>query len=169
MSVESLNIARPEFKRQTGITPEDRSDIAKALGVVLADTYMLFIKTQGVHWNVAGPAFVSIHELTEKHYENMYQAIDDLAERIRALGEKAPASYRKYGELSSIKDEDEPQTAEHMLEMLVGDHQTAVANRRAAIGWCDDKNDYVTADMLTARMAWHEEAIWMLNALLAEK
>lgn len=169
MAVESLKIAKPEFKRQTGISPEDRAQIAKALGIVLADTYMLFIKTQGVHWNVSGPAFVSIHELTEKQYENMYTAIDEIAERIRALGAKAPASYRKYGELSSIKDEDEPQTAEHMLKMLESDHETAVLNMRAAVEWCEDKNDYVTADMLTARMAWHEEAIWMLNALLADR
>jgi predicted phage gp36 major capsid-like protein len=68
---------------------------------------MLFIKTQGVHWNVTGPTFMGVHKLTEEQYENMYEAIDELAERIRALGHKAPASYTKYGELSSINDKDE--------------------------------------------------------------
>lgn len=168
MTTEALDVKKPEFDRKTGITKEDRHEIARALGVVLADTYMLFIKTQGVHWNVSGPAFVSVHELTEAHYENMYEAIDDIAERIRALGARAPASYRKYGEFSSISDDDEPKTAHDMLVMLVRDHETAIANMRSAVEWCEDKKDFVTADMLIERMAWHEEAVWMLSALLAE-
>lgn len=168
MTVEALNISNPNFDRKTGITPEDRSKIAEALGIVLADTYQLFIKTQGVHWNVAGPTFLSIHELTEQHYSNMYEAIDEIAERIRALGEKAPASYKKYGELSSIKDEDEPKSALEMLSMLIRDHQTAITNMRSAVEWCEGKNDYVTADMLIERMAWHEEAVWMFSALSAD-
>lgn len=168
MGIQSLDIDQPKFDRKTGIEAEDRQKVAEALGIVLADTYQLFIKTQGVHWNVAGPTFVSIHELTEAHYENMYQAIDEIAERIRALGEKAPASYSKYGELSSIKDEDEPKTAGEMLDMLIADHQTAVLNMRACVEWCEEKKDFVTADMLIARMSWHEEAIWMLKALRAE-
>lgn len=168
MTSQSMKVATPEFGRTTGITPEHRAEIAKALGIVLADTYMLFIKTQGVHWNVTGPAFVSVHELTETHYENMYVAIDEIAERIRALGVKAPASYTKYGELSSLKDEDEPKSAGDMLKMLISDHETTIANMRSAVEWCDGKNDYVTADMLIERMAWHEEAVWMLNALAAD-
>lgn len=168
MAVEALKASNPKFDRQTGIAKADRSKIANALGVTLADTYQLFIKTQGVHWNVSGPAFLSIHELTEQHYGNMYEAIDALAERIRSLGEKAPASYKKYGELSSIKDEDEPKSAHDMLTMLIADHETVITNMRSAVEWCEDKNDYVTADMLTGRMAWHEEAVWMLSALSAE-
>lgn len=168
MTAQPLEVSKPEFGRRTGMAPEDRKAVAEALGVVLADTYMLFIKTQGVHWNVTGPAFVSVHELTEEHYENMYEAIDELAERIRALGEKAPASYTKYGELSSIKDEDEPKTVRDMLSMLIADHEMAVANMRVAVEWCEGKHDFVTADMMIERMAWHEEAIWMLNALNAE-
>ncbi|MEL6475165.1 MAG: DNA starvation/stationary phase protection protein [Pseudomonadota bacterium] len=168
MTAQAMTVSTPEFGRKTGIKPEDRTAIAKALGTVLADTYMIFIKTQGVHWNVTGPAFVSVHEMTEAHYSNMYEAIDGIAERIRALGEKAPASYTKYGELSSIKDEDEPKSVKDMLSMLITDHETAVSNMRVAVEWCEEKNDFVTADMMIERMAWHEEAIWMLNALNAE-
>lgn len=168
MTVQAMDVSTPEFGRKTGITSEDRNAIAKALGVVLADTYMLFIKTQGVHWNVTGPAFVSVHELTEQHYSNMYEAIDEIAERIRALGVKAPASYTKYGELSAIKDEDEPKTVRGMLDMLIADHEATVANMRVAVEWCEEKNDYVTADMMIERMAWHEEAIWMLKSLNAQ-
>lgn len=168
MTVQVMETATPEFGRKTGISPENREAIAKALGVVLADTYMLFIKTQGVHWNVTGPAFVGVHELTEQHYGNMYEAIDAIAERIRALGVKAPASYTKYGELSAIRDDDEPKSVRGMLEMLIADHETTVANMRVAVEWCEDKNDYVTADMMIERMAWHEEAIWMLKSLNAQ-
>lgn len=165
MSIEAVNIAAPDFGQNTGIAPEDRKGIANALGVVLADTYMLFIKTQGVHWNVTGPSFVSVHELTERQYQNMYTAIDMIAERIRALGKKAPASYTKYGQLSAIKDDDEPKNVSDMLSMLISDHQTAVANMRVAVEGCESRNDFVTADMMIERMAWHEEAIWMLSAL----
>lgn len=168
MADGALKPKKPEFDRKTGIKAEDRKEIARAIGVVLADSYMLFIKTQGVHWNVVGPAFVSLHELTEKHYTNLFTAIDEIAERIRALGEKAPASYTKYGELSKIADRDEPQSARDMVDMLIEDHSTAIANMRAAVEWCEEKNDFVTADMMIARMAWHEEAVWMLSAINAE-
>ena len=168
MAVEALKIAKPDFNRNTGISPEDRAEIAEKLGTVLSDSYMLFIKTQGVHWNVTGPVFVGVHELTEKQYTNLYNAIDEIAERIRALGHKAPASYTKYGELSSIKDEDEPKTAVEMIRMLTRDHATAVKGMREAVEWCEGKNDFVPADMMIERMTWHEEAIWMLESIIAE-
>ena len=168
MSVSALKISNSEFKPDVGMSDDDRADVAKALSHVLADTYMLFIKTQGVHWNVTGPTFLSVHELTEQHYENMYAAIDEIAERIRALGITAPASYTKYGELSSIADEQEPRSVGEMLSMLISDHQLAVQSMRKAIEWCEDKKDFVTADMMIERMAWHEQAIWMLKSLSAE-
>lgn len=169
MSSVALASKTAQFDQKAGIQPEDRSKIASELGKVLADSYMLFIKTQGVHWNVVGPTFYSLHKLTEEHYGNLYAAIDEIAERIRALGEKAPASYRKYGELSDIQDYDLEQTAEQHVKMLIDDHRTAVKSMRGAIEWCEDKKDFVTADMLIERMSWHEEAIWMLNSIIAEK
>ena len=169
MSSAALASKTAQFDQKAGIQPEDRSKIASELGKVLADSYMLFIKTQGVHWNVVGPTFYSLHKLTEEHYGNLYAAIDEIAERIRALGEKAPASYRKYGELSDIQDYDLQQTAEQHVKMLIDDHRTAVKSMRGAIEWCEDKKDFVTADMLIERMSWHEEAIWMLNSIIAEK
>ena len=169
MSSAALASKTAQFDQKAGIQPEDRSKIASELGKVLADSYMLFIKTQGVHWNVVGPTFYSLHKLTEEHYGNLYAAIDEIAERIRALGEKAPASYRKYGELSDIQDYDLEQTAEQHVKMLIDDHRTAVKSMRGANEWCEDKKDFVTADMLIERMSWHEEAIWMLNSIIAEK
>ncbi|RFB05157.1 Dps family protein [Parvularcula marina] len=168
MTNTALKIATTEFEPDVGMTDQERADVANALSHVLADTYMLFIKTQGIHWNVTGPSFVGIHKLTEEHYENMYEAIDKIAERIRALGIKAPASYAKYGELSSISDNgDDYSSVGDMLNTLISDHQKAVQSMRKAIGWCEDKKDFVTADMMIERMAWHEEAIWMLKSLSA--
>lgn len=167
MTTEALQVSDPKFSPKTGMMAKDRADIADALGVVLADSYMIFIKTQGVHWNVSGPAFFSIHKLTQAQYENIYAAIDKIAERIRALGAKAPASYTKYGELSEIRDDDSVQTAQAMLEMLVADHEGAVTNMRKAVGRCEDKKDFVTADLLISRMAWHEQAVWMLRSISA--
>ncbi|WP_019960849.1 Dps family protein [Woodsholea maritima] len=168
MVADPLKPQDPKFNQGTGIAGEDRKAIAEVLGVVLADSYMLFIKTQGVHWNVVGPSFYSLHELTEGQYQNLYEAIDEIAERIRALGLKAPASYTKYGELSAIKDRDETLSARGLVEMLIEDHRTAVKTMRGAIEDCEDKKDFVTADMMIERMAWHEEAIWMLSSIISE-
>jgi starvation-inducible DNA-binding protein len=168
MANAALKTQAPQLKVRTGLSGENRLEVAERLGIVLADSYQLFIKTQGVHWNVAGPLFYSIHNLTEEHYNNLFAAVDDLAERIRALGSKAPASYTKYGELSAIEDHDEPASAEAMVEMLAKDHETVCRSLRIAIEFCEGKDDFVTADMLTSRLAWHEEAIWMLRATLAD-
>ena len=168
MSQDSLEVSAPEIEVQTGLTDEARTSVADMLGIVLADSYQLMIKTQGVHWNVAGPAFYSIHKLTEEHYTNLFEAIDETAERIRALGRKAPASYTRYGQLSAIKDRDEPQTAGKMLAMLVADHETVARALRDTLEAAEEQRDHVTSDMLIARLAWHEKAIWMLRALDAD-
>ncbi len=167
MTQTALTSKKPQLTVHTGLSQNARKDVAQKLGIVLADSYQLFIKTQGVHWNVTGPVFYSLHKLTEEHYQNLFTAIDALAERIRALGEKAPASYSKYGQLSAIKDEDEPATAFDMIEMLSRDHETVCQSLRSAIEYSEDKRDFVSADMLTGRLAWHEEAIWMLRATTA--
>lgn len=168
MSQDALEVMAPELPVRTGLTDDARRGVADRLGVVLADSYQLLIKTQGVHWNVAGPAFYSIHKLTEEHYANLFEAIDETAERIRALGHKAPASYTRFGQLSGIKDRDEPQTAGHMIEMLIADHETVARSLRDALEWAEEQRDHVTSDMLVARLAWHEKAIWMLRALDAD-
>ena len=168
MTNAALASKTTRFDPDAGLASKNAHQIAEKLGVVLADSYMLFIKSQGVHWNVVGPSFYGLHQLTETHYQNLYEAIDTIAERIRALGAKAPASYRKYGELSSIQDYDIEQSAADHIAMLVEDHRTAVIGMRAAVEWCEEKKDFVTADLMIARMAWHEEAIWMLKSILED-
>ena len=163
LSAIGMDAVAPEFKIYTGLDPVSATKCAKALGKVLADCYQMFIKTQGVHWNVAGPSFYGIHKLTEGQYGDLYQAIDHIAERIRALGHKAPASYTTYGVLSTIRDEDKPQTAADMITMLVRDNGLLCKTLRDAVDVADTCNDVVTADLLTSRLAVHEQNGWMLQ------
>ena len=160
---DGMNIAAPEFNVATGIDSASAFKCATSLGHVLADCYQLFIKTQGVHWNVAGPSFYGIHKLTQDQYDDLYLAIDIIAERIRALGHKAPASYLTYGALSVIDDNDRPQTAGDMIAMLVRDNGLLCSTLRKAIDTANGCNDVVTADLLTSRLAKHEQNGWMLQ------
>ena len=158
-----MSAAAPEFKIVTGMSNEAADKCANVLGCVLADCYQMFIKTQGVHWNVAGPSFYGIHKLTEQQYGDLYEAIDHIAERIRALGHKAPASYSTYGALSVIKDEDKPQTAADMIAMLVRDNGLLCKTLRDAVDVAESCKDVVTCDLLTSRLAVHEQNGWMLQ------
>jgi starvation-inducible DNA-binding protein len=152
-----------KFNPDTGIETKGYREIAEALGPVLADSFQLFIKTQGVHWNVSGSNFYGLHKLTEAQYGDIYAAIDEIAERIRALGQPAPASYSTYGRLSSIRDEEEPDGVDAMVAMLINDNGTLCKTMRRAIAVSDRWGDVVTTDLLTKRLAQHEQNSWMLN------
>lgn len=150
----------------TGI--DNRKRLAGNLTGVLADTYLLLVKTQGYHWNVVGPLFVSIHTLTEEHYRNLFEAADALAERIRALGYPAPSSITEMVAFSEIREDTENPSAELMIRSLIEDHETVVRRLRTTAELCQELNDDVTADLMIRRMEFHEKAIWMLQALVAE-
>jgi starvation-inducible DNA-binding protein len=158
-----MDASAPEFEIFTGLDPKSATKCSQALGKVLADCYQMFIKTQGVHWNVAGPSFYGIHKLTEEQYGDLYLAIDKIAERIRALGNKAPASYTTYGSLSVITDKDKPQTADEMIHMLVRDNGLLCKTLREGVAIAESCDDVVTADLLTGRLAVHEQNGWMLQ------
>ena len=149
----------------TGI--EDRKRLANGLSGLLADTFVLLIKTQAYHWNVVGPLFVSIHELTEKHHEDLFEAADDLAERIRALGYPAPSSMQELIPLTCIREDTGNPTAEAMIANLMRDHESVVQRLRETTETAEELHDHVTADMLTERMDFHEQAIWMLRAIIS--
>jgi starvation-inducible DNA-binding protein len=155
-------------KINTGIETPDRSELADAVGRALAETYVLYLKTQGVHWNVVGPMFYGLHKLTESQYENLAGAIDKLAERIRALGHPAPATFRAFLDLSVIKECEGQMSTEQAIKILVADHETISRTFREAVHAADDADDIVTADMLTGRIQFHEEAAWMLRSLIAQ-
>lgn len=151
---------------ETGV--ENQEPLAKTLSGCLADTYLLMIKTQAYHWNVVGPLFVSVHELTETQYQDLFKAADEIAERIRALGFPAISSTEEMRTLSVVDEEKGNPSAAEMLQTLVDDHEKVASSFRRAAERADNNRDLVTADMLTERIAFHEQAIWMLNALLAE-
>lgn len=165
---ESTQAASGSAQVETGLPPTDRQLLAQAVGKALAETYVLYTKTQAIHWNVVGPLFYSLHKLTEEQYENLAEAVDELAERIRALDAPAPGSFGEFLELSDIRETREKQTAEQAVMMLCADHETAARTFRNATRQATDCEDVVTADLLTDRMAFHEKSAWMLRALVQE-
>jgi starvation-inducible DNA-binding protein len=146
---------------------DGRKRLAERLADIVADTYVLLVKTQGYHWNVVGPLFVSLHKLTEEQYEDLFAAGDELAERIRTLGYPAPASLRAMIKDSRISEAKGNPTAEEMVENLVADHETLVRHLREITELAEESHDQGTADMLTERLKAHEKAIWMLRAIVA--
>ena len=167
MSSAALASKTAQFDQKAGIQPEDRSKIASELGKVLADSYMLFIKTQGVHWNVVGPLFKPLHELTEEHYNALFAATDVIAERIRALGHLAPATLADAKNFAPRGGDVSELNASDMVADLIHDHSEAVKTMRAAATIAGDAGDVVTEDMLTAHLTFHEKALWMLRAIAA--
>jgi len=153
------------MKVDIGIEEEARKEIAEGLAAVLADTYTLYLKTHGYHWNVTGPNFPSLHVMFEQQYMDLRDAADEIAERIRALGSFAPASYAELTRLSSIPDEEGVPTAEEMVRRLADGHQTLVRSARPLIAKADAVDDVATADLVTQRIQIHEKTAWMLRSL----
>ena len=159
----ALNVVPTEDTVSTGV--RDTSAIAEGLADVLADTYRLVFKSHAYHWNVEGPLFYSVHNLTEEHYENMFKAADELAERIRALGHLAPTLMADIVARSRIEDTPGKLSAAEMISDLAQDHERIAHRLHALIELIEDRKDPVTEDMATERSAFHEKAAWMLRAL----
>jgi starvation-inducible DNA-binding protein len=151
----------------TGIAPNAREEVAAGLSKLLADTYAVYLKTHGYHWNVRGPYFASLHALFMTQYTEMWAAIDQVAERIRALGSLAPQGYGAFGKLSAIADGDPSQDANGMLRELVGDHETLIATARRILPKAQQVGDEVTTGLITDRLTAHEKHAWMLRSSLA--
>src|SRR5688572_15829724 len=150
----------------TGLTKAERADVAQELTKVLADSFAVYLKTHGYHWNVRGPEFFSFHNLLEQQYRDIWAALDDIAERIRALGVLAPQSFSGFGNLTSIKDGDPEKEATAMLKELMQDHETLIATARKAFAAADEAGDEASADLMTQRLAAHEKFAWMLRSTL---
>jgi starvation-inducible DNA-binding protein len=150
-----------------GIKEPDRKAIAEGLSRVLADTYTLYLKTHNFHWNVTGPMFQTLHLMFETQYNELALAVDQIAERIRALGHPAPGTYAEYSKLSSIKEAAGVPKAEAMIAELVEGQEAVVRTARRIFPVVDKANDEATADLLTQRMQVHEKTAWMLRSLLA--
>lgn len=150
-----------------GIASDDRRAIAHGLSRLLADTYTLYLKTHNFHWNVTGPMFNSLHLMFEQQYTELATAVDLIAERIRALGEPAPGSYRAFAELSSIEEAEGMPDAEEMVRQLVIGAETVVRTAREVFPVAEKASDEPTCDLLTQRMQLHEKTAWMLRSTLA--
>ena len=150
-----------------GISEKDRAAIAKGLNALLADTYTLYLTTHNFHWNVTGPMFNTLHTMFETQYTELALAVDDIAERIRALGFPAPGTYAAYSKLSSIKEQEGIPSADEMIKLLVEGQEAVVRTARGIFPLLEKVSDEPTADLLTQRMQIHEKTAWMLRSLLA--
>lgn len=150
-----------------GINEQDRQAISKGLARLLADSYTLYLKTHNYHWNVTGPQFNTLHQMFEVQYTELALAVDEIAERIRALGEWAPGSYSAYARLTSIEEEESVPDAENMIRQLVKGQETVVRTARSVFKAAEAASDEPTADLLTQRMQIHEKNAWMLRSMVA--
>lgn len=149
-----------------GMSDQQRETVAKGLSKLLADSYSLYIKTHNYHWNVMGPQFNSLHTMFEGQYTELATAVDEIAERIRALGHLAPGSYREFSQLTSISDGVNTKSADEMVQDLVESQETVVRTCREIFPAAEEAADEPTCDLLTTRMQLHEKNAWMLRSLL---
>ena len=140
------------------------NNVVKKLSILMADTYALYLKTQNYHWHVTGPQFKGLHQLFEEQYLELAEAADEVAERIRALGHKAPATFKEFETLKRIKDGDSSLNSNQMLADLASDHDTLVKDLNQAMVLVHENNDEGTANLLSNRIEAHEKSRWMLNA-----
>lgn len=153
-------------KVKLGINDKQRSEITKGLSKLLADSYMLYIKTHNYHWNVEGPMFNTLHTMFMDQYTELWNALDLIAERIRALGEYAPGSYKAFAKLTSIQETEKVPKALKMVEELLVGHEVVTQTARSLIQIADEAGDEVTCDLLTQRLQVHEKTAWMLRSIM---
>lgn len=149
-----------------GLSESVRKDIADHLSHLLADSYTLYVKSHNFHWNVTGPHFQELHQLFETHYKDLGDAVDQIAERIRALGFFAPGSCAQFTALSSLQEETRVPSWENMVEQLLEGHETVVRTCREALTVSQDAGDESTSNLIGDRMRVHEKTAWMLRSLL---
>lgn len=154
------------MKIDIGITEKDRKSIAGGLSQLLADTYTLYLKTHSFHWNVEGPMFQTLHIMFMGQYTEMWNALDIIAERIRALGHYAPGSYAEISQLTTIKESKTVPKATKMVEELILGHEAVIKTTRSIFEAAEKAKDQTTMDVLTQRLDIHEKTAWMLRSLL---
>jgi starvation-inducible DNA-binding protein len=140
--------------------------VVEALSRLLADTYTLYLKTHNYHWNVTGPMFNTLHTLFETEYTEYALAVDEIAERIRAIGARAPGSYTEFAELASVKEDRGSPPAMEMISNLVADQEATVASARKLVEVAEAAGDQATADLGVRRIETHEKNAWMLRSHL---
>ncbi|MCJ7558760.1 MAG: DNA starvation/stationary phase protection protein [Gammaproteobacteria bacterium] len=164
----ALNIKRTEQKpMDIGVDRRDRKELADELSIALADSYVLYGLTQHVHWNVTGPLFYGVHKMTEEQYQDLGTAIDDLAERIRAIGFVAPGGIHQMLAMTRMDTIEDAHDPHDMLRLLINGNEACARTLRAAVSRANEYDDVKTSDLLTDRIGQHEENTWMLRAILS--
>ena len=158
----------PTLAMDIGIDADDREKIVKGLSKLLADSYTLYLMTHNFHWNVTGPQFNGLHTMFMDQYTEQWNALDIIAERIRALGFPAPGTYKEFSKLTAIKEVEGVPSATEMLKLLVNAQETTARTARGLFPVVNEANDQPTADVLTQRLNVHEKTAWMLRSMLAE-
>lgn len=148
------------------MSTEMQQTVAKQLANILADTAMLYLKTHNFHWNVTGPNFSSLHLLFEQQYQAMWLALDEIAERIRALGFPAPGTYAAFSQLSAIKESAELPKSAAMVQILLNDHETLIQRLQTALSITEQTGDQVGCDLLIRRAEAHQKDAWMLRSTI---
>ncbi|MCK0536732.1 Dps family protein [Alcanivorax quisquiliarum] len=141
-------------------------EVAAALARLLAESYTLYLKTHNFHWNVTGPHFHALHTMFEEQYTELATAVDEIAERIRALGHRAPGSYAEFARLSQVKDAEGEPDAQAMLAELAADHKLCAEQSDRVLRVAQEHNDEGTASLAGGRIELHEKTVWMLTAHL---
>ncbi len=151
-----------------GISESDRKKIVKGLSALLADSYTLYLMTHNFHWNVKGPQFNSLHLMFMGQYTEQWNALDIIAERIRALGFPAPGTYKEFVKLATIQEVEGVPKSDDMIRHLVAAQEATARTARKLFPVVEAANDQPTADVLTQRIDIHEKTAWMLRSLLEE-
>jgi starvation-inducible DNA-binding protein len=157
----------PNTPIDIGIPEDQRQALADGLARLLADNASLYFKTHSFHWNVTGPMFQTLHVMFEQHYNEMWLAMDEIAERMRSLGSYAAVSWADIASNASIPEATEVPAAQDMIRQLVAGHETLIRTARALLPQTGEAGDEVTADLITQRLQVHEKTAWMLRSLLA--
>lgn len=154
------------MKINIGMSEADRKKVTASLEKLLADTQILYLKTQGYHWNVTGPQFGVLHTMFEDQYNELAAAKDVIAERIRTLGYPASASFVRYAEIASISEDKTAPSAEQMAAQLARDNETASATAKEVFKIAQQADDEGTSDMVVQRMQVHEKVAWMMRSMV---
>ena len=156
----SINVASGSDSKQVG-------EVVQGLSRVLADSYSLYLRTHSYHWNVVGPMFHSLHAMFMEQYTELALAVDEIAERIRALDAFAPGTYRQFAELSSVPEDTDVPGASEMIGRLVSAHESTADTIRTVLPVAESLPDHVTTDLLVRRLDVHQKTAWMLRSMLA--
>jgi starvation-inducible DNA-binding protein len=157
------------MKPNIGMTESQRRAVCGVLSSLLADEYVLYTKTRNYHWNVEGPQFDQLHKFFQVQYEMIDVIVDDVAERIRALGQKSPGTLAEFAKETQLKEHPASHpAAKDMLSLLTLDHEAIIRSLRSGIAAVEKQNDAGTADFLTGLLEQHEKAAWMLRSFAGE-